>query len=121
MQLRKIEVTNTNTIVILRKTRRFLLLFNWWHNHNNTSLRFLQLFFEKTTKICKEGDELSEIERAILLMRKNKITQREVAVETGYTEDWISMIFREKAKSDTAVEKILKAIDSIIAKRKLPN
>ena len=69
------------------------------------------------TKISKEGDELSEIERAILLMKRNKITQREVAAETGYTEDWISMIFRGKAKSDAAVERIYKAIYSIIAKR----
>ncbi|MBQ8574794.1 MAG: helix-turn-helix transcriptional regulator [Clostridia bacterium] len=60
---------------------------------------------------------MSEIEKAILLMRKHKITQREVAAETGYTEDWISMIFREKAKSDSAIEKILTAIDSIIANR----
>ena len=60
---------------------------------------------------------MSEIERAILLMRRHKITQREVALETGYTEDWVSIILREKAKSESAVKRIMEAIDNIIASR----
>lgn len=60
---------------------------------------------------------MSEIERAILLMRRHKITQREVALQTGYTEDWVSIILREKAKSESAVKRIMEAIYNIIASR----
>ncbi len=60
---------------------------------------------------------MSEIERAIILMRRHKITQREVAAQAGYTEDWVSMILREKAVSESAVTKIVKAIETIIKNR----
>lgn len=60
---------------------------------------------------------MSEIERAIILMRRHKITQREVAAQAGYTEDWVSMILREKAVSESAVTKIVEAIETIIKNR----
>lgn len=60
---------------------------------------------------------MSDIEKAILLMRRHKITQREVATQTGYTEDWVSMILREKAKSESALTRIKEAINEIIANR----
>ena len=60
---------------------------------------------------------MSEIERAIILMRRHKITQREVAAQAGYTEDWVSMILREKAVSESAVMKIVNAIETIIKNR----
>ena len=58
---------------------------------------------------------------AVVKMKSNKITQKEVSTESGLSEQWISAIFNGKRESDVAEEKILKAIDSIIAKRKLPN
>ncbi len=58
---------------------------------------------------------------AVVKMKSNKITQKEVSTESGLSEQWISAIFNGKKESDVAEEKILKAIDSIIAKRKLPN
>ena len=57
----------------------------------------------------------------VVKMKSNKITQKEVSTESGLSEQWISAIFNGKRESDVAEEKILKAIDSIIAKRKLPN
>lgn len=58
---------------------------------------------------------------AVVKMKSNKITQKEVSTESGLSEQWISAIFNGKRESDVAEEKILKAIDSIIAKRKLLN
>lgn len=58
---------------------------------------------------------------AVVKMKSNKITQKEVSTESGLSEQWISAIFNGKKESDVAEEKILKAIDSIIAKRKLPS
>lgn len=55
---------------------------------------------------------------AVGKMHVNKITQKEVAIKMGVTEDYVSMILREVRTPSDAADRINKAIDEIIAERK---
>ena len=55
---------------------------------------------------------------AVGKMHINKITQIEVAKKLGVTNDYISLILRGKKTPKGASERILNAIDEIIAERK---
>lgn len=57
------------------------------------------------------------IDEAIVKMHRNKITQIMLAKHLSVTNDYISMIFRGVKNPKKAKEKILKAIDEIIAER----
>ena len=57
------------------------------------------------------------IDEAIVKMHRNKITQIMLAKHLGVTNDYISMIFRGVKNPKNAKEKILLAIDQIIAER----
>lgn len=57
------------------------------------------------------------ITEAIGLMHINKITQKDLARQLGYTEQYVSMIFNEKKKPKCAKEKIIAAIEALIESR----
>lgn len=54
---------------------------------------------------------------AFLKMKTHKITQKEISKQTGFSEQWISMIFNGKKVSDSAETKICEAIETIIKNR----
>ena len=58
------------------------------------------------------------ISQAVGKMHVNKITQIEVAKKMGVCNDYVSMILTGKKKPKDAKERILTAIDAIIAERK---
>lgn len=49
-------------------------------------------------------------------MRINKITQRALAKELGYTEEYVSMVFNGSKNPKNAKEKFISAFNSIISK-----
>ena len=57
------------------------------------------------------------IDKAIVKMHRNKITQIKLAEHLGVTNDYISMIFRGVKNPKGAKEKILNAIEEIIASK----
>lgn len=57
------------------------------------------------------------IEKAVGKMHTHKITQIKLAEHLGLTNDYISMIFRGVKNPKGAKEKILTAIDEIIASK----
>lgn len=61
----------------------------------------------------------SWIGEAVSKMHLNKITQIALAEHMGYTNDYISMIFRGVKKTPEGMaEKVFKSIDEIIEERK---
>ncbi len=54
---------------------------------------------------------------ALVKMKTYKITQKELSKKTGFSEQWISMIFNGKKVSYSAETKICEAIETIIKNR----
>lgn len=57
------------------------------------------------------------ISTAVGKMHTNRITQIELAKHMGVTNDWISLILRGKRTPKNARERIMTAINEIIAER----
>lgn len=57
------------------------------------------------------------IATAVGLMHINKITQIQVAKKMGVTNDYVNMILNGKMSPKNAEERIMRAIDEILAER----